>query len=43
MIEIIIPITCLAITGAINSYINNFQKNQRKNAFFSKQHFKDNH
>jgi hypothetical protein len=39
MIEIIIPITCLVVTGAINSYINNFQKNQRKKEYAKKTAF----
>ena len=33
MIEFIIPITCLAITGIINSYINNNHIKTKKKEF----------
>ena len=40
MIEtIIIPITCIAITGLINSYINNNQIAQRKKEFAKKTNY----
>jgi hypothetical protein len=36
MIEFIIPITCLAITGIINSYINNNHIKTKKKEFAKK-------